>query len=194
MRKVIPYAVTAIVVAMMVWQRMTPDTTYMPDPVVELPGIDGMNWEEMEMSEAERETLPADTVIRRRVYKDAAGRWYQVSAVIGGRSKSSVHRPELCLPGQGYVMTDPHDMTAGDIVWRKLTLEKGGSGKVGFAYTFVNGTGFRTASHLVRILTDVWDRSVLGRIDRWVMLTVSSSCDDDVTLQAFLHELGEVVK
>ena len=49
-----------------------------------------------------------------------------------------------------------------------------------FAYTFFNQDGRRTASHVERILTDVWDRSVRSRIDRWVMLTVNSSgCGED---------------
>lgn len=194
MRKVIPFVVAAVVIGVMAWQRTTPDTVYMPDPVVTFPEIPGMRWERMEESEAERETLPGDTVIYRRNYHDAEGRWFQVSAVVGGRSKSSVHRPELCLPGQGFSMSDPHTVSAGGTSWRRLTLEKGGEGRAGFAYTFVNGTGFRTSSHLVRIFTDVWDRSIRGRIDRWVMLTVSSSCMDDDGMRRFLSALGEVVR
>lgn len=194
MRKVIPFLVAMTVIAVMIWQNMTPETVYMPDPVVRLPEFEGMSFEDLEMSDAERETLPKDTVIVRRRYTDSDGHFYQVSAVIGGRSKSSVHRPELCLPGQGFQMTDPHTVDVGDTSWRMLTLTKGPSVRAGFAYTFVNGTGFKTSSHLVRIFTDVWDRSILGRIDRWVMLTVSSSRSDDAGMERFLVELEGVVK
>lgn len=194
MRKVIPFLVAVTVIAVMIWQNMTPKTVYMPDPVVRLPDFEGMTYEDLEMSEAERETLPKDTVIVRRRYVDSDGHFYQVSAVIGGRSKSSVHRPELCLPGQGFQMTEPHTVDIGGTSWRKLTLTKGSDVCAGFAYTFVNGTGFRTSSHLVRIFTDVWDRSILGRIDRWVMLTVSSSRCDDAGMERFLVGLEGVVK
>lgn len=194
MRKVIPFLVAVTVIAVMIWQNMTPETVYMPDPVVRLPDFEGMTYEDLEMSEAERETLPKDTVIVRRRYVDSDGHFYQVSAVIGGRSKSSVHRPELCLPGQGFQMTEPHTVDIGGTSWRKLTLTKGSDVRAGFAYTFVNGTGFRTSSHLVRIFTDVWDRSILGRIDRWVMLTVSSSRCDDAGMERFLVGLEGVVK
>lgn len=194
MRKVIPFLMTAAVVAAMIWQVRTPETVYMPDPVVQLPEFEGMTFEDLEMSEAERETLPKDTVILRRRYSAADGHVYQVSAVVGGRSKSSVHRPELCLPGQGFQMTDPRTVDVAGTSWRKLTLTKGPYSELGFAYTFVNGSGFKTSSHLVRIFTDVWDRSIRGRIDRWVMLTVTSSHVDDAGMVRFLTRLEGVVK
>lgn len=194
MRKVIPFLVFAVVAAVMVWQQLTPETVLMPAPEIVYPEIAGMRWESLEMSDAERETLPKDTVIVRRRYTGADGHWYQVSAVVGGRSKSSVHRPELCLPGQGFQMSDPRTVLVGGTRWRRLTLMKGGTPPASFAYTFTNGTGFKTSSHLVRILTDVWDRSILGRIDRWVMLTVVSSRSDEAGFSRFLEQMEGVVK
>ena len=61
------------------------------------------------------------------------------------------------------------------------------------AYTFFNQAGFRTSSHLKRIFRDVWDRSILGRIDRWVMTEVTTSSDDERTLVEFLRNLEGVV-
>ena len=63
---------------------------------------------------------------------------------------------------------------------------------MGFAYTFFNQDGYRTSSHLRRIFRDVWDRSIRGRIDRWVMLTVYTSVSDETRLAAFLGKLKEV--
>ena len=65
---------------------------------------------------------------------------------------------------------------------------------MGFAYTFFNQDGYRTSSHLRRIFRDVWDRSIRGRIDRWVMLTVHSSVSDEARLAVFLGKLKEVVR
>ena len=66
---------------------------------------------------------------------------------------------------------------------------------MGFAYTFFNQDGYRTSSHLRRIFRDVWDRSMRGRIDRWVMLTVHSSVSDEARIVMFLDKLkGVVVK
>ena len=46
---------------------------------------------------------------------------------------------------------------------------------VTLSYTFFNQNGLRTSSHARRIISDTWDRSVLNRIDRWVMVTVLAS-------------------
>lgn len=194
MRKVIPFLVTAAVIAAMVWQSITPEAELMPAPSIEFPEIAGSVCEDMEMSETERSTLPADTVIKRRMYRFSDGRSFLLSAVVGGRSKSSVHRPELCLPGQGYGMIEPRTISVDGTSWRELVLERRGEPRSLFAYTFNNGTGFRTSSHLVRIFTDVWDRSVLGRIDRWVMITVVAPGGDEITMSGFLSRLEGVVK
>ena len=65
---------------------------------------------------------------------------------------------------------------------------------MGFAYTFFNQAGYRTSSHVKRIFRDVVDRSILGRIDRWVMVTVYASTADERTLRDFLTKLKEVIK
>ena len=45
-----------------------------------------------------------------------------------------------------------------------------------------------------RIFRDVWDRSVLNRIDRWVMLTVNSSTAVDSEIESFLERLCEACR
>lgn len=128
-----------------------------------------------EQSLGEKTVLPADTRTLKRAYLAADGSAYTVTAVIGGASKSSIHRPELCLPAQGFAMMAPRYVEAAGVPFRLIPLvAPGSSGRGALAYTFFNQEGFRTASHLERILRDVWDRTVLNRVDRWVMLTVSA--------------------
>lgn len=162
---------------------------------VRLGELPGFTSEEKPMSEAEKHVLPDDTRIEKRLYTAEDGHWFLVSVVIGGRSKSSIHRPELCLPSQGFLMTDPRTARVGDVDWRLITLDGGvGRPSLGFAYTFFNQAGFYTASHVRRVFRDVWDRSFNCRIDRWVMVTVNSSRADDRGLRAFLAGLKEVVR
>ena len=195
MRKIlIPALATALVVAAMLYQARTVEPYLCEAPDVHLAEIDGYASEPMEVSEAERHVLPDDTLFDKRRYTDEAGDWFQVSVVVGGRSKSSIHRPELCLPAQGFQMTAPRTATVGDVDWHFVTLVSRAVRPNGFAYTFFNQAGYHTSSHLKRIFRDVWDRSVLGRIDRWVMVTVSSSVADDVRLAEFLGKLKEVVR
>ena len=116
--------------------------------------------------------LPPDTRISRRRYSNALGACAYVAVIVGGSSKRSIHRPELCLPAQGYVLDSPRELSVGGRPWCVLSLRRRDAAPEALAYTFFNQTGLRTSSHLRRIFADVWDRSVLNRIDRWAMVTV----------------------
>ena len=193
MRKVlIPLTAVVLVFAAMLYQARTVDPVLCEAPVVKLAEIGGFDSEPVTNSVAERTILPADTVIDRRCYTSLDG-VFLVSAVVGGRSKSSIHRPELCLPSQGFQMTSPRTVKVGDVEWHLITLARREASSMSFAYTFFNQDGYRTSSHLRRIFRDVWDRSIRGRIDRWVMVTVHSSVSDEAQLTAFLAKLKEVM-
>ena len=130
-------------------------------------------------------TTPAATIA-----KAPSGAHFLVSFVIGGTSRASIHRPELCLPSQGYVMSNPRNFEAGGRPWHALDMVKPGGLPGMEAYTFFNQAGFRTASHTRRIWRDVIDRSVLNRVDRWVMLTVHVTGATEPELKAFLERIG----
>ena len=112
-----------------------------------------------------------------------------VSLVIGGKSKSSIHRPELCLPAQGFAMRNPRTREVCGRDWRMIELSAKDSPSFGFAYTFFNQEGYSTASHVARIFRDVLDRSILNRIDRWVMVSVHLSRADDAGIAWMLSQI-----
>ena len=147
----------------------------------------------------ERTILPSDTRILKRIYSTPHSQ-FLVSAVIGGTSKSSIPRPELCMPAQGFLMLDPRDFTVDGRPYHAIRLENPRGPSTVLAYTFFNQAGVRTSSHVHRILVDIWDRSVLNRIDRWVMITVSAGNEggfslgheaDRATLEGFLSKLAK---
>lgn len=187
----LPVAVLAfvLVVPMMFFQAATPDVTVAEAPNVHLADIPGFSSEVLEPSEAELTVLPSDTVIEKRRYVADSGDWMVVSLVVGGKSKSSIHRPELCLPAQGLRMERPRTRSVAGRDWRFIDLASKDSPTFGFAYTFFNQDGFKTASHVSRIFRDVLDRSVLNRIDRWVMVTVNASRSDDAGLSYLLSRI-----
>lgn len=125
-----------------------------------------------EVSLGEQTILPKDTGMLKRVYIDPSGYSFVATAVLGGITKSSIHRPELCLPAQGFLMMSPHDFTAKSRPYRVISVMRGGASACALAYTFFNQEGFITSSHMGRILRDVWDRTAHNRVDRWVMITV----------------------
>ena len=71
-----------------------------------LPAFLGTEWigQTIEVSSVEREILPPDTGFARRLYVSVADRRKQVflSVVLSGQDRTSIHRPELCLVGQGW--------------------------------------------------------------------------------------------
>ena len=147
----------------------------------------------------ENTILPRDTRILKRVYRSGWGAQYIVSAVISGAGKSSIHRPELCLPAQGFLMSDPDDLEVDGRPYHAIQINSQANPPATLAYTFFNQAGVRTSSHLRRIFMDTWDRSVFCRIDRWVMVTVHVSSPfgfavsrphDRLELERFLRSLG----
>ncbi|MGN0852788.1 MAG: exosortase/archaeosortase family protein [Kiritimatiellia bacterium] len=154
------------------------------------------------VSLGERTILPDDTDFRKRIYQDASGVRFTVSVVVGGASKSSIHRPELCLPAQGFQMSNPWNFTVEGWPFHAVQFVSAHTAPGVLAYTFFNQAGVHTASHTRRIFVDTWDRSVLNRIDRWVMVTVDMSADgrplaqtaDSGTLERFLAALVKGLK
>ena len=73
---------------------------------VELPTFIGTAWigKSQSPTAIERQILPPDTGYSRKLYLslEKPGRSVFFSVVLSGRDRSSIHRPELCLVGQGW--------------------------------------------------------------------------------------------
>jgi exosortase len=144
--------------------------------------------------------LPKDTTILKRNYRAADGLVYAVSVVISGQSRGSIHRAELCLPSQGFVMEKarrlPLELAGRDgaLTVRQINARRPGGGSgISLVYWF-ESRDRESCSHTERILTDVWDRSVHNRINRWVMVAVNVSSELESPegierFEAFLSEL-----
>ncbi len=153
----------------------------------------------------ENTILPSDTTILKRVYTSGLGMQFVVSAVISGSGKSSIHRPELCLPAQGVQMSNPTDFNVAGWPYHAIQINFKDEPPAQLIYTFFNQEGARTASHLRRIFQDTWDRSIHNRIDRWVMVTVRAASPyspygvvmsrprDRAEIEKFLRKIGEVL-
>lgn len=185
----VPIAALVLLVPAMAYQAASPAVTLAEAPDVHFGDIDGYARRTLTGAEAETRSLPPDTRVEKSVYTSPGGRVFAANMVVGGASKSSIHRPELCLPAQGWQMVSPRTVEVGGRDWRFITLE-GRGGRSGIAYTFFNQEGFRTASHTARIMRDIIDRSVLNRIDRWVMIEVMAPGGDDASLKAAVEAVS----
>ncbi|MCS7049275.1 MAG: EpsI family protein [Verrucomicrobiae bacterium] len=139
------------------------------------------------LSEVERNVLPKDTLGARRVYRDKAGNQLYCSIVLAGRDVTSIHRPEVCLPGQGwriqsqYVQTVPVPAAPGGKlgIMRMNSVREAQTAPGGptvpvysvFAYWFV-GKDVLTPHHWERILLNTWDRVFHNTNHRWAYILI----------------------
>lgn len=138
------------------------------------------------ISLGEATVLPPDTSFRKRTYHDPLGDVFRVSVVVNGKSRQSIHRPEVCLPAQGFSMEngavrtfrldDGSDLRVHCIDLRRR--EMSGGYRMGMGYFFVSARQ-QVASHWSRILVSVRDRALMNRITRWAMVTVF--CEESMT-------------
>ena len=155
--------------------------------VMELPTcVGGFSGTDQPLSEGEKFVLPKDTEIVKKAYSDAAGNAVNAQIVLAGSEKRSIHRPELCLPAQGWsinkreivpvTLSDGRRISVMEVsISRAVETSPGVTHPLNsyYAYWFV-GNGVSTPSHVTRILLNSWDRVVHHRNHRWAYVAVSA--------------------
>jgi exosortase len=161
---------------------------------VELPTFIGTEWigRRSEVTAIEREVLPRDTGYSRKIYVSIADPSKQtfLSIVLSGRDRTSIHRPELCLVGQGWTINGSfsHQFSASTAskefpatVLRVAKEVSTPNGRVVIpqlvAYYFVGGDAI-VATNWERVTQDAWNRVVHGRADRWAYVLIQTSALD----------------
>jgi hypothetical protein len=138
-----------------------------------------------DISPWEKRVLPPDTRIRRKFYQDELGAGFLVTIVTTGRSRTGIHRPELCLEAQGYRIVGqqvvevpllgraPLRLALFDCqrnVSRPTDKPRPGSHWY-YAYWFV-GRDLETPSHYQRMARSAWDNIVNGTSYRWAYVSI----------------------
>ncbi len=137
----------------------------------------------------EQNQLPGDTRVLRSRYTGVGTDVFVATLVISGAGRGSLHRPELCLPAQGFVMNKIRTVAipGSDASVKRVDLERAQrDGKVSrmvFVYWFFNGDR-QTASHASRVLWTAWDRAIHHRATRWVMVTIATEQQADPSNRA----------
>lgn len=158
------------------------------------------------MSYLESRLLPHDTVLVKKRYTNSVGRMMFASIVLSGRERASIHRPEVCLVGQGSEIVDqsvlevpidgraPLKVKVLDMIHRR-----GGANAPQavyhsyYAYWFV-GHGRETPEHWQRMFWMASDRVLHNIAHRWAYISVASSRaehNEEHLSQArdFIHDL-----
>ena len=148
-------------------------------------------------SERELAMLPTDTIIVKRMYRTpglyAANRdIVHASLVIAGNDSRSIHRPEVCLDGQGWTITDSRvrevKMLSGEIlrvrdlaIQREVLMDDGRKRpqRAHYMYWFV-GADVTTTSNLERQLLSFRDNVLRSINHRWAYPSVMAWVTEDM--------------
>jgi EpsI family protein len=178
------------------------------DPVA-LPAMIGLDWagQAAAVTAVEREVLPPDTGYSRRMYVSLHDRSQQVflSIVLSGRDRTSIHRPELCLVGQGWTIRGssrrsfrvPPAAGGGELPVTVLRIDREMAGPAGgavtvpalLAYWFV-GADRTVATHWERQLHTSLDRLRHFQAHRWAYVVVQThALDGEAAALARMQEV-----
>ncbi len=169
--------------------------------ILELPSAAGrFLGEPLPPDQAEKTLLPEDTQIVKSQYRspgppelrDLA----QVTLVLAGAERRSIHRPEVCLDGQGWSLIGsrvlPVEIAPGRVLRvRDLLVERqvpdpaGGKKtlRAHYVYWFI-GTDVSTPSNAVRVWLSTWDNIARNVNHRWAYAGITLWVTDTLDPQA----------
>jgi EpsI family protein len=154
--------------------------------------VGGWLGEDAQVSAREIEILAKDTQFARKIYTSPAGDKIYVSIVLSGEDMTtSIHRPERCLPAQGWSLQDTAIRTIPITDSRSLgttqlyslrVVDTHGHQVPIHSYTYYWFVGYSdiTPSHMKRTMIDLRDRILHGYNQRWAYVTVASTVTEGV--------------
>src|SRR5437764_4892489 len=181
-----------------------------------LPNVIGM-WigDDAEVTQKERDTLAKDTQFVRKIYTGPERDQIYVSIVLSGEDMTnSIHRPERCLPAQGWLVRSSSKRAIRLANGQPLEVTKLTNSQVleapdkrrftlnNLNYYWFIGYKDMTASHLTRTGIDLRDRIVSGFNQRWAYVTVAANVTEGLArpgrseqqtaamIESFIGELG----
>jgi hypothetical protein len=148
--------------------------------------------EAVELDKATLRWLPQDTSFGQRVYRAPDGFQTQVSVVLMGRDRTSIHKTEFCLEGQGWKidrsassqttvnMTRPYPYelpVAKFIATRQVTIDGQTQAARGvYVLWFVADHNEITARHTQRMWWMARDLLHRGVLQRWAAVSYFACC------------------
>jgi hypothetical protein len=160
------------------------NSVYLPEQLL------GYGSEVLPVTKQELGMLPKDTTYGRRSYKAADGFQVTASVVMMGTDRTSIHKPQYCLTGQGWQI-DQSELTSisidrphsYELPVMKLTATGVGTSAAGakvqargvYVYWFVADDEL-TADHLQRMWWMARDLMKTGTLQRWAYVSYFAIC------------------
>jgi hypothetical protein len=146
-------------------------------------------------------TLPLDTSYGQRLYAGNDGFQCLANVVLMGSSRASIHKPQICLTAQGWVISDaasredvvpiarpsPYNLRVMHLVATREARYNGQdiTQKGVYVYWFVDQDRL-TASHAERFMWMARDVVLRGVLDRWAYVAFFAQCapgQEDATFE-----------
>lgn len=194
-------SLAAVVAGVVTLCRITPEIAAGGEAgvVMRLPSaVSGMVAEFREPGAVERALLPADTEFAKADYatptREAARRdVIHCGIVLSGAERRSIHRPEVCLQGQGWTIAESRTrriaigpgrgLRVRDLEIRKNAMFRDGARKpvrARYVYWFV-GRDVATPSHWERVWLTLRDNITRGVNHRWACVSVLAVVTEQLT-------------
>ena len=172
--------------------------------------VAGMTSQEVPAAEVELSALPADTSIGKRLYTATNGAPLLLQVVLMGRDRTSIHQPQYCLTGQGWLIEQteevrllvagpqPHEIPALKLTASKVfTTESGQRVPVRaiYVYWFV-ADGALTAHRSQRLRWMAEELLKTGTLQRWAYVACFAQClpgEEDKTFARVKEFVAEAV-
>ncbi len=153
--------------------------------------VSGYHATNLPITRTELDWLPKDTTYGRVGYIADDGFRMVMSAVLMGSDRTSIHKPEYCLVGQGFkidsqsavripVMSPvPYELPVMKMVTtRETKLPDGSVVRTRGLYVFwFVADGRLSADHNQRMLSMAWDLVTTGVLQRWAYIACLAECE-----------------
>ncbi len=172
--------------------------------------VAGMTSQEVPAAEVELSALPADTSIGKRLYTATNGAPLLLQVVLMGRDRTSIHQPQYCLTGQGWLIeqteevrlpvaqSPPHEVPALKLTASKVFTTADGQRvpvRAIYVYWFV-ADGALTAHRSQRLRWMAEELLKTGTLQRWAYVACFAQCapgDEDQTFARVKDFVAEAV-
>lgn len=172
--------------------------------------VAGMTSQEVPAAEVELSALPADTSIGKRLYTATNGAPLLLQVVLMGRDRTSIHQPQYCLTGQGWLIeqteevrlpvaqSPPHEVPALKLTASKVFTTADGQRvpvRAIYVYWFV-ADGALTAHRSQRLRWMAEELLKTGTLQRWAYVACFAQCapgDEDQTFARVKEFVAEAV-
>jgi hypothetical protein len=139
------------------------------------------------------EGLPSDTSFRCRLFTAPDNFWAQMTTVLMGSDRTSIHSPYICMTGQGWLIDNvnstvepirmekpfAYDLPVNKLLMTKMLVDKSGRSQAVrglFIYWYVDGAHYTANSKEWMAWWMPRDLLLHGVLERWAYISVFAPC------------------